>query len=572
MPIQPNQNSEGNLKSIFQLILWLGGAAFLAGLIILAVSGWFVRYLQDDYCFDFLLKHNGFWNAQLFTFFNEVTFNGNRFSTNLVMGLLAQIGPLSARLLPALLVAAWLAGSYWLLYSVNGLFQWRWPQAFLFFTAAAIVLLSLVEAPNLYQVLFWRPAAVTYLMPLLSMTLLFAFIVHLTLNENSSPFAALLCGLLAFWVAGHSETAALFLFGSLSIILIWLKIRQPLPGNSGHLSSRLIQSAWMASLLSILLLVLSPSARLRQAALFPQPPHLRDMLRISLDAIRQFLLVTLYRQTLPTLLLLFFFFFAGFLLSHFSPKTMGLRKSPLLFHLFLILLTSFLLLFSITLPSAYASSSIPEERVLLWARFTLLLAFIALSLVTGDWLGRFVFNPARRRLLVALGFSFACIVLLFIFLVPAKVPFQPAYPEIRDWLSQNPIALAGIVVVFFMVFWIVGRIKLEKRFIEEWIPFLLLLFVFSLCLASLPQLLTSMPAYQLRAQLWDWRDARILTSIQRGIYEIELPALDSIAGVTELQSDPDHWVNNCAELYYGMKSIRAISPVLTAVPRGESAQ
>lgn len=562
----PTQRSGGNLKSTFQLILMLGGAAFLSGLIVLGISGWFARYLQDDYCFDFLLKHHGFWNAQVFTFFNEITFNGNRFSTNLVMGLLAQLGPLSARLLPALMVMAWLAGSYWLLHGLDWLFQWRRPQAFLFFTAVSIVLLSLVQAPNLYQVLFWRPAAITYLMPLVLMTFLFAYILHLIQNENFSPLPTLLCGLLAFWVAGHSETAAVFLFGSLTIILGWLKIRQPMQGISRQLSDRLVLAAFVGTFLSILVLVLSPSARLRQAALFPQPPQLMDMLRISLDGIRQFLLVTFYRQTLPTFLLFLIYFFAGFILSHFSPKTMGLRKSPLLPHLFLILLTSFFLFLCIALPSAYASSSIPEERVLLWARFTLVAASITFSMAMGDWFGRYVLDPSRRRLLLALGFSLACIILSLIIFVPAQVQLQPAFPEIRDWLRQNPVGLAGLFVVFFMVFWIVGHIKLEKRYIEEWIPYLLMLLIFSLCLVSLPQLFITMPVYQLRAQLWDWRDAQIYTAIRRGTYDIELPALDSIAGVTELQADPGHWVNNCAELYYGMKSIKAVPPVLTAVP------
>jgi energy-coupling factor transporter transmembrane protein EcfT len=152
------------------------------------------------------------------------------------------------------------------------------------------------------------------------------------------------------------------------------------------------------------------------------------------------------------------------------------------------------------------------------------------------------------------------------------VRFQPAYPEIREWLRLNPIGLAGLIILFLLVSWVVGRVRLEKRFIEEWIPFLLLILIFSICLASLPQLFTSLAAYQLRAQLWDWRDAQIHNAILRGNYEIELPALDSIAGVTELQADPGHWVNNCAELYYGMKSISAVPPVLTSVPGDEPTQ
>lgn len=562
----PKQNSGDSLRSTSQFVFWLGGFAFLSGLLILMGSGWFMRYLQDDYCFDFLLKHGGFFNAQVFTFLNEITFNGNRFSTNLVMGILAQIGPLSARLLPGLLVFGWSAALIWLVHNLDGLFKWRWPVSFIFFLSIAVVLFSLVQAPNLFQDLFWRPAAVTYLMPLVLLTVLFAWLIQVVYNDQIGIRSIILAFVGAFIVGGFSETAAIFQVGCLFLALVWIVLARPFDNEMQRSAKSLLISSFIGALFAVLVLVISPSARLRQAALFPHPPDFIGIFRISLDGIRQFLLLTFYRQTLPTLLGFLIFFFAGFLLSHSVANPLTFRKPPIWKFLFLVLLISFLLLLFIALPSAYASSSIPEERALLWSRFALVVASAALSLILGNWLGGVVAHPARRRLLITAGIFLAVTCLILVIAIPAGTLFQPAYPEIRDWLAQHPIWIGIFIFLLLITIWLFGRLKLEKRFIDELIPFLLIVLFIAAFLTGVPKLIEELPGYELRAELWDWRNAQVQAAILRGNYDIVLPALDSIAGITELQENPDHWVNNCAELYYGVKSIRAVPPVLTAIP------
>jgi hypothetical protein len=98
------------------------------------------------------------------------------------------------------------------------------------------------------------------------------------------------------------------------------------------------------------------------------------------------------------------------------------------------------------------------------------------------------------------------------------------------------------------------------------VSLMLLIVIILSSLGGLVSVYSALPKFQLRAQLWDWRDAQILSAIQKGRYEIVLPALDSIAGVMELQAEAGHWVNNCAELFYGMKSIRVVEPVMTHLP------
>ena len=41
-----------------------------------------------------------------------------------------------------------------------------------------------------------------------------------------------------------------------------------------------------------------------------------------------------------------------------------------------------------------------------------------------------------------------------------------------------------------------------------------------------------------------------------------MQALDFWAAITELQANPDHWVNHCAADYYGVDRITAVEPIL----------
>lgn len=58
------------------------------------------------------------------------------------------------------------------------------------------------------------------------------------------------------------------------------------------------------------------------------------------------------------------------------------------------------------------------------------------------------------------------------------------------------------------------------------------------------------------------RNRQIHQMAGAGEKQITIQALDSLTGITELQENPSHWVNNCAAAYYGAESIRAVEPVL----------
>ena len=563
-----SQNPKGWISSenSYKAVLLVGCLVLAVGLLGLVLNGWYARYMQDDYCFDFLLKHHGFWKAQVFTFINEVTFNGNRFSTNLLMGLVAAIGPFSAQILPGLMVLGWLAAGYFLMHEIDHFLGLNWMKPVLFFIAEAIVFFTLVQAPNLFQILYWRPGAVTYLVPLIFITLLAGLGLYFINQDQKNPLGLFLVGLVAFLSGGFSETAAVFLMGLLLLLYLFCIVRKPFDRRNYKNLVGFLSVSLAGDLLSILVLVIAPSAHLRQTALFPHPPEFLGILRISLAAVWQFFELTLYRLTTPTWILLVLFFLIGLGLNPQSSLKRNPNKQNPWEAIGLIFLAAVFLMVCMAAPSAYASSSVPEERALLLARFILVVTGISGSILLGRWV--------RQRMVTqrTAGFVFIfCLFLvsssiLLVLIIPAQITFDPVYPEIRAWLMQNLWVLLGLAAVVLLVFLLITHRLKNQQLLVKLFPLLLLTMVVLSSLGGLVSVYSALPKFQLRSQLWDWRDAQIRAAIRKGNYEIILPALDSISGVTELQSEADHWVNNCAELFYGMKSIRAVEPVLTRLP------
>jgi len=72
------------------------------------------------------------------------------------------------------------------------------------------------------------------------------------------------------------------------------------------------------------------------------------------------------------------------------------------------------------------------------------------------------------------------------------------------------------------------------------------------------RLMQDVPAYTVRAQNWDRRDAHIYQLRDNGVINLTVPQFDGVDGVKELDSYNTHWVNRCASKYYVVGSIRAI--------------
>jgi len=74
----------------------------------------------------------------------------------------------------------------------------------------------------------------------------------------------------------------------------------------------------------------------------------------------------------------------------------------------------------------------------------------------------------------------------------------------------------------------------------------------------IPTVYDGIPRIKARALAWDQRYQFIISELALGKKDITVPAFDSVARLTELKEDSDHWVNHCASWYFGADSIAAI--------------
>jgi hypothetical protein len=59
------------------------------------------------------------------------------------------------------------------------------------------------------------------------------------------------------------------------------------------------------------------------------------------------------------------------------------------------------------------------------------------------------------------------------------------------------------------------------------------------------------------ASTWDERDRVVQTYRVSGKPHLELKAINSQHGISELDTDPDFWVNKCFARYYGLENVSA---------------
>jgi hypothetical protein len=73
---------------------------------------------------------------------------------------------------------------------------------------------------------------------------------------------------------------------------------------------------------------------------------------------------------------------------------------------------------------------------------------------------------------------------------------------------------------------------------------------------SIWQTVRQAPDFQAYARSWDQRAAVLLNARQQGQTEITVYGLTNRFGISDLEAEPDYWVNNCMAEYYGFSAIR----------------
>jgi hypothetical protein len=548
------------LRRASQYFLAAAIFAFLLPLALYMTTGTAARFIQDDYCYAVHVRANGWPDAAFQAYVHEVPFSGNRVALTFFTGLAEILGPANVPVLPGLMILLWLPAAVLLFRHLNRAFAWGLSNLETLLAGIALVSLTLYLAPNRVQVLYWRIGMFTYLAP---MVLFFWLLTWGASRLGKRTGFISLAGMaaLALVTGSFSETAAVFVGGVNGVVLLAAFIGMRRKTTLAWSAFRPAWAGLFGSLIAMASLILSPAGRLRQAAQFPEPPPPLEILQISLESARFFAVHTLYRVTLPTLAIAGLALCLGFF-AYTQRKSTATVSIP---HFFTRLLLgagiAFFLLVCVTSPTAYAEATYPEARVLVFAR----LVMVAFSAWAGWWSGHalagWLMKAEKTHLFALLAVPAAGLFAFGLLGVRPGTYLEPVYPELRAYLFANPLTSLVVVVLALSAGALVAWLSRRQK--SYYWPALLMAGVFLLQpLFAARTALYELPDYQLRGQMWDFRDAQIHELKALGQRDITVQALDSWAAITELQANPDHWVNHCAADYYGVDRITAVEPIL----------
>ena len=250
-------------KSAARLIDWLLAASFVLSLFAYAYLGSHSRYMGDDYSISNIVRTHGFLGSQIH-WYHAWT---GRFSFTFVASLLSLIGPATPRFIPGLLLSLWFLATAWAGYKTS------WSRAMLF--AGFLIFATLETAPNVTQSLFWQTGSLTYVAPLIFLSLFVGLV-----SRGVGDRRKLLCaGILTCLAGGFSDSyVVLQTFG-----LVFSRVAVEIFAGQDF-KSRIrpyLVAGLVGSLVAFIIVALAPGNSIRQAY-FPTQLGAFDLLRLTL--------------------------------------------------------------------------------------------------------------------------------------------------------------------------------------------------------------------------------------------------------------------------------------------------
>lgn len=387
-------------KKTFTYLAWLGVIAAGVTLSVYAYLGIFSRYMGDDYCLLLDVNAGNIFVSSL----NKYLFKSNRFSNLFVLGFW-ELFPKNLSFVPALHILLWVGGLYWLFSELSKLFDLKLNLPARLLTAELLALFSFFTAPNVFQILYWRPGQVSYLTPIVMFVLVAAWLVRLVRLNKASIFLAVLFAFLAFFIGGLSETLGALHISILALVIVLVYFFDKSPRRKPALT--LLIALLIGAVIALLVMFASPANEVRINDENGSPAFSTVLIR-NLGFSLLFLRIAVSTLPLPVAALLAI---TGLTAYVFFSEREKQSLAPRFYWVFLLIpLLTYALIFASFAPSAYGQSY-PVERVRFPAHYILSMALVSLGICAGYVLS-FVKFPAFVRMIAV---AFAALVLLYPF-------------------------------------------------------------------------------------------------------------------------------------------------------------
>ncbi len=193
------------LPRVIRALVLLLFVSLFFGLLLLFFLGTFSRLMADDFCYFANAREMGAWNGLV----NIYTTWSGRFSAIALSMLLEPLNRTLAQAAPGVILLAWLLSLIGLLVLVIQKFVGVFPRSLAWVSAAAVLFLTCLVAPNRFQVLYWLNGSITYTVPLVALTALLYWCLRMTWQQKEpSPLLLGLFSLAVLVSGGFSETTA----------------------------------------------------------------------------------------------------------------------------------------------------------------------------------------------------------------------------------------------------------------------------------------------------------------------------------------------------------------------------
>ncbi len=419
-------------SKLFDASLWLLSAFAGLALLVYAYLGTFSRHMADDYCSVDFLRRN-FFSALWDNYLNV----SDRFSNFMLIALSEALHPRLVSVLPALALALWVVGIAWLLYEASRFSGQAWDKPLIAALTFSLVFLALLQAPNRFQILYWRSSMATHFAPLVCMSFLAAALLRSILAAEKKPVALWaypLFFLSAFLIGGFSEPTALVMISllALAIFSAWFWMKRP----TRRAALILLGTAFAGAALALAAMAFSPanSFRLDNAA----PPTLPVLLSRAFGYGVEFMFGWFKTLPLPaffTILIPLLIFYQRYAAPA-APLTLAQRKRVYALLAVLPILT-YLLIVASFLPSVYGQS-FPVER----ARFSGQLILVVGAMIESALFASLLAQLRPRWLAAANPKLAVSLLLAFAALYPLRAAWisladVPVYRQRAAWWDER---------------------------------------------------------------------------------------------------------------------------------------
>jgi len=254
-------------KKIFRYIFMICLLAMLVAISMYVYLGTFSRYLADDYCETISVRIDSPIDAVLVRYSTGAWRAANRYSNLLFVGIGEMLGRNNMQITIVSMILLWFVGLSWSVHEVRKFLKINYFWSLDIFWGMTIGFFSFLQAPNLYQTVYWRSSMMTHFAPLVFGSFLSAFLVRqlrFLLVRPPSRLVYSISFFAAFIIAGFSEPPATTMVTALTLLMsaTWLCGKSPVKQKQ----FALLAWTFAGAFLGLLAMIFSPAgANIAQA-------------------------------------------------------------------------------------------------------------------------------------------------------------------------------------------------------------------------------------------------------------------------------------------------------------------